>query len=121
MLRASGTRQRPRNRITGARLPGRPEAIGSAGAEWTGGKWTVAADLYWQSAVDDLGQTGPDQELRNHAGRRAVVNLSARWKATEAVSVFARVENLLGEEYVETPSAPRGLPLSVAAGVALDF
>jgi vitamin B12 transporter len=121
VLRAAWTRQRPRNDDTGDRLPNRPDEFASAGAEWTRGAWTFTADAYWQGAVDDLGQTGPDQELRDHAGRRVVANLGVRWKATDKATFFARVENVLNDEYVETPSAPKGLPVGLFAGVSLEF
>jgi vitamin B12 transporter len=119
--RAAYTRQRPRDDDTGARLANRPDSFASAGAEWTRGDWTLAADLYRQGAVDDLGQRGPDQDLRDSAGRRFLVNLAARWRASKTVAIFARVENLLDQEYVETPTAPRGLPLTVVAGVSVEF
>jgi vitamin B12 transporter len=121
LLRGSFTRQRPRNEATLARLPNRPDAFATAGAEWTRGKWTLSADLYWQSSVDDLGQKGPDQGLRNSAGRRLVANVGGRWKATDSVTVFARIENLTNARYVETPSAPRGLPITFTAGITLGF
>jgi outer membrane receptor protein involved in Fe transport len=89
--------------------------------EWTRGKWTVTLDGYWQSSVDSLGQKGPDQYLRDHPGRRFIVNLGGRWKVTEALTVYARVENLLDQEYVETPTAPKGPPIAVSAGVSLEF
>jgi vitamin B12 transporter len=123
VLRGAGTRQRARQTDAGAapRLPGRPDGFASAGAEWTRGKWTFTADAYWQGAVPDLGQAGPDQDLRDHAGRRVVVNLGGRWKASESLTVYARVENVFDEEYVETPSSPKGLPVGVFAGVSLEF
>jgi vitamin B12 transporter len=120
-FRGSFTRQRPRNLDTGDRLANRPDAFAAAGAEWTSGAWTATADAYWQSSVDDLGQRGPDQDLRDRAGRRLLVNLGARWKATKCLTVFARIENLLGEEYVETPSAPKGPPRSFFAGATVEF
>ena len=73
VLRASWTHQRPRDAGTGARLANRPDDFGTLGAEWTRGAWTLAADVYHQGAVDDLGAVGPDQDLRNSAGRRTVV------------------------------------------------
>ena len=120
-VRASWTHQRPRDLATGDRLPNRPDDFASAGAEWTRGAWTAAADLYWQGAVDDLGVRGPDQDLRDHAGRRLVVGLAGRYRATGRLALFARVENLLGEEYVETPTAPKGLPFSAFLGASLEF
>ncbi len=118
---ASYTHQRPRNEVTGARLPNRPDAFGSLGAEFRRGDWTLTADLLWQGAIDDLGAKGPDQELRDHAGRRVVLDLGGRWKATKAFTLFARIQNVGNERYVETPYAPRGTPFSLFAGVAVDF
>jgi vitamin B12 transporter len=120
-LRASWTHQRPRDASTGARLANRPDDFGTLGAEWTRGDWTVAADAYYQGAVDDLGAVGPDQDLRDSAGRRTIVGLAARWRATKRLSVLARIENLLDEEYVETPTAPKGLPFAVFLGVGFEF
>jgi vitamin B12 transporter len=121
VLRGSYTKQFPRNLVTGGRLPNRPDAFASGGAEWTRGKWTFTADAYWQSDVDDLGQTGPDQDLRDHPGRRFLLNVGARFRVNESITVFARVENALNEEYVETPTAPKGAPVAVFAGVTLGF
>jgi vitamin B12 transporter len=118
---ASVTHQRPRDLATHASLPNRPDDFGSLGVEWKRGDWTVTADLYWQGAVDDLGATGPDQDLRDHAGRRKVMALGARWQATKRLKAFARVENLWNERYVETPFAPRGEPFALFAGLSLDF
>ncbi len=120
-VRGAFTKQFPRNLETGDRLPNRPDAFASGGVEWKRGNWTLTLDGYWQSSVDDLGQTGPDQDLRDRAGRRFLLNLGGRWKATDALTVFARVENLLDEEYVETPTAPKGPPLAFFAGVTLTF
>jgi len=121
VLRGSWTRQRPRDASTGARLTNRPDGFGTLGAEWTRGDWTLAADAYHQGAVDDLGARGPDQRLRDAAGRRTILNLSARWRATDRVAVIARIENALDAEYVETPTAPKGLPFAAFLGVAVDF
>jgi vitamin B12 transporter len=121
VLRGSFTRQRPRDEGTGERLANRPDAFGTLGVEWSRGDWTVAADAYRQGTVDDLGARGPDQRLRDSAGRRTVVDLALRFRASKGVAVFARVQNLLDEEYVETPTSPTGLPFSVFAGVALEF
>ncbi len=120
-LFASWTHQRPRDLVTGAALPHRPEDFGSVGVEWRRGDWLVAADLHWQGPVADQGFSGPDADLRRHPGRRFVMNLTGRWQATEALSLFARVENLWNEEYVETPSSPKGLPFSILVGAGYDF
>ena len=121
VLRASWTHQAPRDDTTGARLANRPDDFGTLGAEWTRGAWILAADAYYQGAVDDLGAVGPDQDLRNSAGRRTVIGLAGTWRATKRLSVLARIENLLDEEYVETPTAPKGLPFSAFLGVGFDF
>ncbi len=117
----SWTHQRARNLATGYRLPNRPVDFGTLGVAWTRGAWTAAADLFVQGSVPDLGQTGPDMDLRRHPGRRAVVDLSLRWRASERISVFGRIENLTNGRFVETPSAPRGPPVSLFAGIAVDF
>lgn len=120
-LFANWTHQRPRDLVTGDPLPNRPEDFATLGVEWRRGDWMAAANLYWQGPVPDLGFTGPDADLRRHPGRRLVMNLTGRWMASETVTLFARIENLWNEEYVETPSAPKGLPFSIFAGVSLDF
>jgi vitamin B12 transporter len=120
-FRASYTNQRPRDDDTGERLPNRADQFGSAGVEWTPGDFLVNADVYWQGTVFDPGQAGPDQDARDHPGRRTVVGAAAVWKASKRVSVMARVENLTDAKYVETPLSPLGAPRSFFLGVTFEF
>ena len=61
------------------------------------------------------------EQERAAPGRMALVTLGARWRATENVTVFARIENLLDDDWVATPTSPAGPPLGVFAGLRVDF
>ena len=119
--RATYLHQRPRDLGTGAPLANRPDRAGTVGAAWTRGAWTLTGDLVWQGGIADGDTRGPDQDLRNHPGRRVLLNLGARWRVTDTVTVFGRIENALDREYVETPTAPKAPPVGIFLGVSVDF
>jgi vitamin B12 transporter len=119
--RASYTRQRPRDGDTGARLANRPDSFGSAGVSWTSGAFDLGADVYAQGAVEDGGQTGPDARLREQAGRRIALDLSARWRVGRGWTLWAAVRNALDDAWVETPQAARSNPAGWILGATLEF
>ncbi len=119
--RASWTHQRPRDAVTGDRLANRPEDFGSLGAEWVSGRWVLAGDVSFSGAADDLGFAGPDAGLRRRPGRKVLADLAVRWKVADSLSILARVENVLNDAYVETPTSPRAQPLGAFLGIAVDF
>lgn len=122
-LRGSLTTQNPRDRETTLNLPNRAKHFGSAGLEWTGGDWRISLDGFFSGRLPDQGGevTYPEPAERREPGRRKLVNLTVRYAASEQLTVFGRVENLLDDDWVATPSAPAGAPLGVFLGAQLDF
>jgi len=122
-LRGTFTDQDPRDLDTDAPLPNRSERFAGGGVSWERGPWLVSLDAIWSSKFPDQGGeiTYPEPDERRAPGRRALVNLAARWRASEHVSLFARVENLLDDDWVATSTSPAGSPLGVFAGVQFDW
>jgi vitamin B12 transporter len=122
-VRGAFTHQNPRDADTGLALANRSRDFWSAGVAWEDGPLLVSLDAYVTSKLPDQGGefTYPEGEERRAPGRRALVNLAARWRANEHVSVLARLENLLDDDWVATPTSPAGPPLGVFLGVRFDF
>lgn len=121
--RAAYTRQNPRDADTGRPLPLRSREFGSAGIAWERGGFLVSLDGTWATAYRDVAPVieSPEGDQRQHPGRRFLVSLGARWEVAPGCTVFARVENLLDDDWVAAPTAPAGPPLGVFAGFQLDF
>lgn len=122
-LRGSFTTQNPRDLGTGQPLANRARRFGSAGIAWEKDAWLVSLDGFFSGKDANQGGefTAPDGGARSHPGRRTVVDLSARWRATKDLSVFAGVRNLLNDDWVATPNSPAGTGIGVYAGAQLDF
>lgn len=122
-VRASHTHQNPRDADTGLPLPNRSRDFTSAGVSWERGAILLSLDAVFTSKLPHQGgeYTYPEPDERAAPGRRILVNLAARWRASDSVSVFARIENLFDDDWVATPTSPAGPPLGVFAGVQFDF
>ncbi len=122
-LRAAFTSQNPRDRDTGAPLQNRARHFGSAGVSWERGGWLVSLDGTWSGVHPRVGGefTDPDGDARKSPGRMGLITLGARWRMNENVAFFARVENLLDDDWVATSRAPAGNGRGVIAGFQLDF
>ena len=80
----------------------RPEHIASAALTWTAPGDAASATLVVRrnGATPDVAFTDPTfVPVRVTLGDYTLVNLNARVKLAEGISGFARVENLLGEDY----------------------
>jgi vitamin B12 transporter len=80
----------------------RPEHIASAALTWTAADDKAAATLVVRhnGATPDVAFTDPSFiPVRVRLDDYTLVNLNARVKLAEGISGFARVENLLGEDY----------------------
>jgi len=80
----------------------RPRHIGSAALTWEAPDEAASATLVvrYNGETPDVAFTDPSfVPVRVQLGAYTLVNLNARVKLTEAISAFARAENLLGEEY----------------------
>jgi vitamin B12 transporter len=80
----------------------RPRHIASAALTWTALDDAASATLVVRhnGATPDVAFTDPSfVPVRVQLDDYTLVNLNARVKLTEQISAFARVENLLGEEY----------------------
>ncbi len=121
--RGTYTRQRPDDKTTGADLFNRARSFGSAGVSWSGGDLDVSLDGVFSGHFH--GQSGavtyPEPSPRRHVGRQALVTLTARWRASETLTLFGRIDNLLDDDFVTSPTAPAGAPLGVFVGAQLDF
>ena len=122
-VRGSFTRQDPEDRDTGMDLPNRVRWFGSLGVTWSEGPVQVSLDGYISRELHQQGgrYTYPDPSERARPGKMKLVNLTARWRASDSLSFFARVDNLLDDDYVATPAAPAGPPLGVFVGAQWDF
>jgi vitamin B12 transporter len=80
----------------------RPEHIGSAALTWEAPNQAASATLVvrYNGETPDVAFTDPSfVPVRVTLDDYTLVNLNARVKLTEQLSAFARVENILGEEY----------------------
>ncbi len=84
-LRGSYTRQDPTDRETGLDLPNRVRWFASAGVAWSDGPFLVSLDGYFSRRLHDQGGefTYPEPSERRRPGEMRLVNLAARWRATE--------------------------------------
>ncbi|MGH8752122.1 MAG: TonB-dependent receptor domain-containing protein [Burkholderiales bacterium] len=95
-LKASFTLQDPRDKTNNIRLLRRAEHFGSLSAQKTLGALQVGGELRASGKRDDVDIT---QFTRTRVGGYTVVNLTARFNLTRAVSLAARVENLFDKDY----------------------
>src|SRR5262245_39032494 len=122
-VRGSYTTQNPRDRDTGLPLPNRARRFGSAGVSYEIGQVLVALDGFFsgENGRETHANPGPDEDARDHPGRRSLVDLTMRWRATKALTVFGGVRNLLDDEWVATASSPAGTGIGGFVGAQLDF
>lgn len=122
-VRGAFTRQNPRDRNTAAPLPSRSRDFFGGGVAWQRGAFRVSLDgLVTGRHPHEGGEfTAPDGEAREAPGRRSLVTLSARWRASDAVTVFGRIENLLDDAWVATSRAPAGTGIGVMLGLEARF
>lgn len=121
--RAAYTTQNPRDRDTGAPLPNRARRFGSVGVSWEGGDVLVSVDGFFSGENGDGASaiTGPDEGARRQPGERRIVDLTVSYRASESLTVFGGVRNLLDDDWVATPASPVGTGRGFFAGVALEF
>lgn len=99
----------------------RPKHIASAALTWEAPNDAASATLVvrYNGQTPDVAFTDPTfAPVRVRLGDYTLVNLNARVKLTERLGAFARVENLLGEEYEQVfsfVSAGRSAVLGVEA------
>lgn len=122
-VRASYTRQDPRDRESGSDLPNRVRWFGSFGVAWSDGPFAISLDGYVSRELHDHGGeiSYPEPKERRWPGRVALIDLAARWRWSEQLTLFARVENLLDDDHVATPTSPAGPPLAAYVGAQWDF
>lgn len=122
-VRGSYTTQNPRDRDSGLPLPNRARRFGSAGVAYECGHVLVSLDGFFsgENGGETHAITGPDEEARDHPGRRSLVDLTVRWRATEKLTVFGGVRNLLDDDWVATASSPAGTGIGAFLGAQLDF
>jgi outer membrane cobalamin receptor len=115
--------QNPRDRGTGGVLPNRARHFGSVGVSYRDRDWSLSLDAFVSGHLPHQGGavTYPEPGERRSPGRRTLVNLTARYRVSDGFAVFGRVENLLDDDHVSSPTSPAGLPLGVFFGVELDF
>lgn len=80
----------------------RPEHIGSAALSWTapGDKASATLVVRYNGQTPDVAFTDPSfVPVRVRLDDYTLLNLNARVKVAEQISAFARVDNLLGEDY----------------------
>ncbi len=96
--RAGATWLDAEDRVTGARLPRRPEGSGELVADWTGRRAGAGASLRWVGPRRDVG----DVALAGYV----VTDLVASWSWSPRVASYARLENALGRDYQEAFGFP---------------
>ena len=78
------------NETTGAAILRVPEQAGSATLGWTGGRWSGALTVRAEGDMPDSGGTRDGF---------VTANLNAAWEVTDAVTLTARVDNLMDETW----------------------
>ena len=84
----------------------------------------MSLDGYFSGELQNPGTpaSAPDGHQRQDAGKRKLVNFTARYKATDRLTIFGRVENLLDYDYYTRPVyADAGLPIAFYIGMQLEF
>jgi len=114
--RADLTLQDPENRSTGEQLPRRPKESFTLAVTRSFERFDLGVDLLAAGKRQDVGLTGP-VELDSYV----LVGLTAGWRITDRLSLRARVENLLDEDYeladgFNTPD--RGVYVALRYGLA---
>lgn len=107
-LRASLTLQDPRDESTGARLRRRAQTLASLAASRSFGPWQLGGDVGLTGSRPD----GASVRLPGYA----LLNLTARYRLTNAVELFGRIDNLLDRDY-QTASGYNQPPRGIFAGV----
>ncbi len=122
-VRGSYTHQDPEDLSTGDDLPNRVRSYGSLGVAWERGPWSVGLDGAASGRSRSQGGefTAPDRRARERPGRLRLVTLTARYRWEHGLTFFARVENLLDDESVATPTSPRIPGTAAYAGVLFEF
>lgn len=95
-LRASLTWQDPRDEGTGFPLLRRAERLGSVSASRGFGPWDLTAEIKASGSRADMHATNFS---RIYNPGYAVLNLSGRYRLGEDITVEARLDNLLDEDY----------------------
>ena len=122
-VRGAYTRQRPEDLETGRDLPNRSRSFGSLGVTWENGPLELGLHAVLAARSHDQGgeHVYPEPRERRVPGRLRLVDLTARWRANESLTLFARIENLLDDDHVAAPFAPAGPPLGAYVGAQWDF
>jgi vitamin B12 transporter len=97
---------------TGTALARRPEWSGSVVAGWRGARWRLAGTLRHVGERVDLGAVP--------LAAYEVLDLAARFALSPRLAPFARVENVLDEDYEEAAGFPAP-GLGVIGGLAIDL
>jgi vitamin B12 transporter len=112
-VRSSYTYLDTEDKETGERLRRRPEDKVSISAEYSGEPVTLFAKYIFVGKVLESASVGD-------LGSYSLVNLSGTYKFKKGISLFARVENLLDEDY-ETAGGYNTPGLSAYAGVKFEM
>ena len=107
----------------GDELPYLPENLWFLEAGLQGGRWSSFVSATY---VDDMRTRAGGGEIdpANSTDAHWVLDLAANWRINDGAELFAKVDNLLDEEYVASrrPSGVRpGKPQTVSLGVRLAF
>ncbi len=119
------TQQDPKNRDAAAgaedQLPNRPKAFGNLWVRWRCASWELFGSLTKSRAFKSIGIVGSNDSERRHPGRKTVIDIAGSWRPDERARVFARIENLLDEDYVENERGPRANGRAIFVGVELSL
>ena len=116
----SGSGKLVANREVGFSLLRRPRNSGTLNVAWVGDKWEANLDGFFvgrRRDVDPVTSTrflANGQPLFNEAYQR--VDLAGQYRFTSRISAFARIENLLNQDYQEVLGYP-AYKLNFSAGM----
>jgi vitamin B12 transporter len=114
---ANGTLLRATNESTGERLLRRAPWVANLSALFDPGRWNAGAEIAVVGPRDDL---DINSFARIELASYTLVRLVAAWRATAAVTLRARIENLFDEAY-ETVSGYNTIGRTVIVGADLRF
>ncbi len=103
------------------RLAGRPRWYGGAEVAWRRDPVTIALVADLSGDHPDHGTRDPGGHRRDRPGERVLLALRGSGEVADGVTLLARIENLLDDEWYPTEYSPAGLGIGVYVGVRVEF
>ena len=102
-------------------LPGRPKWFGGADVSYRGDGWSVGTDLLTSDSYPDRVRITPDGDVRRDPGQKLLIGLRAAFELAREVTITARIDNLLDDDWYDDPTRPSGLGRGFYMGLDFSF